>query len=251
MSAKTTTESGVTPYDIFIVCLTILSIINLTLYVFLSDKTILYVVGAIDLLLSAVFFIDFLKRLFAAKSKKRYLIFEYGWADFLASLPFPQVKILRVFRLIKAYGLIKKAGMPTIMQEFKNNQASGALYLIFFMIILLLEFGSIMVLAAEQTAPGANITTAGDAIWWVYVTITTVGYGDQYPVTVAGRLVGVVVMFVGVGLFAVVTGFLANKFLPSSTSDDSSGPINKNVALSQLQDEVAEIKAMLTELTKK
>jgi voltage-gated potassium channel len=105
------------------------------------------------------------------------------------------------------------------------------------MIILLLEFGSIAVLKAEMTSPSANITTASDAIWWVYVTITTVGYGDKYPVTNAGRLVGMVVMFVGVGLFAVMTGFLANKFLPTSSSDEDE--------LSEVKKELAEIKSLL------
>jgi voltage-gated potassium channel len=243
-------ESGISPYDLFVIALTALSIVNLTLYVLLSDTTVLYVVGVIDLLISIFFFIDFLKRLFTAKSKKRYLIFEYGWADFLASMPFPQVKILRIFRLIKGYGLIKKAGIAGIKKEFNDNRASSALFIVLFMIILLLEFGSILVLAAERSNPAANITTAGDALWWVYVTITTVGYGDQYPVTIEGRLVGIVVMLVGVGLFGVITGFLANKFLSTSNPEDNQ-VINIDPAIIDLQTEVAEIKSMLTKLVNK
>jgi voltage-gated potassium channel len=66
---------------------------------------------------------------------------------------------------------------------------------------------------AEEDAAGANITTGGDAVWWAYVTITTVGYGDQYPVTSLGRFIGVLVLTGGVALFGVLTGFLANMFL--------------------------------------
>lgn len=248
--AKKENSSGVSPYDLFVVALTVLSIINLTLYVLLSDKTVLYVVGSIDLLISVFFFIDFLKRLFTAKSKKRYLIFEYGWADFLASMPFPQVKLLRIFRLIKGYGLIKKAGVDGIKKEFNENRASSALFAVLFMIILLLEFGSILVLAAEGSSPDANITSASDAMWWVYVTITTVGYGDQFPVTNLGRAIGVMVMLVGVGLFGVITGFLANKFLPSS-NDEGKGMINKDEAIASLQTELAEVKAMIAKLADK
>ncbi len=209
-------KSGVSPYDIFIIALTLLSIFNLFLYTVISARNVLYVVGIIDGLLSFVFFVDFVRRLIAADNKLHYFFQGYGWADLMASIPLPQFKLLRIFRLIKAYGLIKKAGLRTIIQELKQNRASGALYFIFFMIVLLLEFGSIAVIAAERSNPESNIKTASDAIWWVYVTITTVGYGDRYPVTNSGRLVGMLVMLVGVGLFGVITGFLANKFLPSS-----------------------------------
>jgi voltage-gated potassium channel len=65
----------------------------------------------------------------------------------------------------------------------------------------------------EENAPGANITTAGDALGWGYVTATTVGYGDQYPVTTGGRLTGLIMLTVGVALFATFAGFLAHLFL--------------------------------------
>ena len=65
----------------------------------------------------------------------------------------------------------------------------------------------------EKDAPGANITTGGDALWWGYVTATTVGYGDKYPVTMGGRIVGTLMLTVGVALFATFSGFLAHAFL--------------------------------------
>jgi voltage-gated potassium channel Kch len=66
---------------------------------------------------------------------------------------------------------------------------------------------------AERDAAHANIRTGADAIWWIMVTITTVGYGDRYPVTLAGRLIGMAVMIAGVGAFGAFSGFLANFFL--------------------------------------
>jgi hypothetical protein len=68
-------------------------------------------------------------------------------------------------------------------------------------------------LALEQKAPGANITTASDALWYVIVTMATVGYGDQYPVTTEGREMGTLVIIIGVGIFGTLTGYLANLFL--------------------------------------
>jgi voltage-gated potassium channel len=79
--------------------------------------------------------------------------------------------------------------------------------------LLVLEVCGLLELYFEEDAPGANITTAGDALWWGYVTATTVGYGDQYPVTTGGRLTGLIMLTVGVALFATFSGFLASTFL--------------------------------------
>ena len=231
-------QAVVRPYDIFVLAVTVLSILNIILYLFVKDVTVQYVIATIDIVLSVFFFIDFLRNMHFADKKSQYFFKDYGWADLLASLPFPQFKILRIFRLLKAYRLIKKAGPKNILNDFRKHKAESAVYVIFFMILVLLEFGSIFVLKAEMSSPNANITSASDAIWWVYVTITTVGYGDRYPVTNTGRAVGMVVMLVGVGLFAVMTGFLANKFLPSDKPDTSE-------EVKELRKEIAEIKELL------
>jgi hypothetical protein len=81
-----------------------------------------------------------------------------------------------------------------------------------------LEFGSLQILYLEQNAPDANITTASDALWYTMVTISTVGYGDQYPVTDPGRVLGSLIIVVGVGIFGTFTGYLANLFLGPTTS---------------------------------
>lgn len=73
-------------------------------------------------------------------------------------------------------------------------------------------FSSIAILQVEDS-PNSNIKSAEDAIWWSYVTITTVGYGDKYPVTTEGRLIAAVLMTAGVGLFGTFTGFLASWFV--------------------------------------
>ena len=83
----------------------------------------------------------------------------------------------------------------------------------------MLETTAVAVLPFEAKAPNANITTGGDALWWGIVTVTTVGYGDEYPVTTGGRPVGVILLLTGVALFATFTGYLANAFLaPQKTA---------------------------------
>ncbi|TAH33832.1 ion transporter [Candidatus Saccharibacteria bacterium] len=232
-----TQREKISSYELFMAAVSILSIVNLVLVSLSHALPIKYVIVSIDVFLSILFLGDFLKQFIKAPSKRHYFFREFGWADLLASIPFPQFKILRVFRLIKAYTITKRVGFRNVVREFFRNRAQSALYLIFFLIILLLEFASIAILYVEGTDPVANIHTASDAIWWVYVTITTVGYGDQYPVTNLGRGIGMLVMLAGVGLFGVLTGFLANKFVPSS--DESEAKLDK------MQRDLDEIKSLL------
>ena len=133
--------------------------------------------------------------------------------DRLSSLPFPQLKILRLFRLWRVIRLFIEFGARNLVRQFMLHRAENALLTVGFLVLCVLEFGSLAVLSAESTSPNANITNAADAIWWAYVTITTVGYGDKYPVTNMGRIVGIFVMTAGVGLFGTLSGFLANKLL--------------------------------------
>src|SRR6185295_15542389 len=115
-----------------------------------------------------------------------------------------------IYRAVK---VIRRLGGPRVLRELRAELASGTLYLVVFLGLTTLEVIGLLELRFEQNAPGANITTAGDALWWGYVTATTVGYGDQYPVTMGGRLAGLVMLTVGVGLFATFSGFLATTFL--------------------------------------
>jgi len=77
--------------------------------------------------------------------------------------------------------------------------------------ILVVGLGGIGVYLAEHGNPRANITNLGDAFWWAVVTITTVGYGDYYPVTAVGRAIAVIVMFSGIGVFVLFVSTLAQQ----------------------------------------
>jgi voltage-gated potassium channel len=110
-------------------------------------------------------------------------------------------------------------GLQTAMRAFFANKATGGLYVVIIMALLVLEFGSLLVLWAERGAEGANILTADDAVWYSLVTMSTVGYGDRFPVTDLGRLFGALTIVVGVGVFGTLTGFLANTFLSPGGGD--------------------------------
>ena len=89
-------------------------------------------------------------------------------------------------------------------------------------IVLLLS--SVLVLQFESRSPDANITTGGGALWWAIVTITTVGYGDEFPVTIFGRITAVLVMLSGVGIIGALASILASVLVPPPDGNDEPEP---------------------------
>ena len=230
-------------YELFVAAVSILSILNLLLMYVVSDESLDTVLLVMNVLLTAILFIDFVYRLATAPRRSDYFFRQFGWADLLSSLPFPQVKIFRVFRLVRVAQLLRARGGRLIGRRLLRNRAGSALLSLLLMGILVLEFGSLWMLALEQSAPGANITTASDAIWYVIVTISTVGYGDQFPVTNEGRILGAVIIVIGVGIFGTFTGYLANLFLAPK-------PPTEEVEVIQTRERVEHLRMLLAEQQK-
>ena len=99
-----------------------------------------------------------------------------------------------------------------IIRYIVTNKTESVLLTTGLVSIVLLTIGSISILLFEG-GEGSNIKSGGDALWWAFVTITTVGYGDYYPVTAAGRVVAAILMIGGIGMFGAYTGYMANLFL--------------------------------------
>ena len=100
-----------------------------------------------------------------------------------------------------------------------HNRARAILLVVLLLTVIVIEFGSMTILAIEEPVEGSNIKTASDALWYLVVTISTIGYGDQYPVTNLGRLIGVAIIITGVALFSTLTGYLAHYFYTAGEGD--------------------------------
>jgi voltage-gated potassium channel len=235
-------ELGSTAYELFIGALSILSLVDIVLLSVLRDQATQTVVYFLDFVLSVVFLIDFLVRLHRAPARSDYFFRQFGWADLAASLPFPQVKILRVFRLIRVARLLRRYGARNIAESLVRDRAGSALFTLLFIAFLVLQFGSLTMLYVERSAPDANIKTASDALWYVVVTISTVGYGDTYPVTTAGRELGSFIILVGVGIFGTLTGYLANLFL---SPQKERHPSEKPSTAAEVRQRVEQVKELL------
>jgi len=175
----------------------------------------------IDNLVCIVFIGDFLFNLFTAKSKLGYL--KWGWIDLVSSIPNIQIlrwgrfaRVIRILRILRGIRSTKR-----IMKFLFANRAKGTFASVAMVSFVLVVFSSITILNCE-TAPNSNIETASDALWWSFVTITTVGYGDYYPTTMLGRIIAAVLMTAGVGLFGTFTAFVASFFFQQDEKEEQS-----------------------------
>ncbi len=221
-------------YELFILAVSILSIVNMVLAgIFTFKSPYWWVVADIDAALTLIFVIDFAYRMRTAPSKRHYFWRGGGIFDLLGCVP--GLRIFRLFRILRAARIIRRLGGPRMLRDMRRQAASGTLYLVVFTGILTLEVIALLELHFELGAPGANIATGGDALWWGYVTATTVGYGDQYPVTHGGRIVGTVMLTVGVALFATFSGFLANAFLRNNATPPPAAEGSVHAALQEVE----------------
>lgn len=210
-------------YEIFIGLLAVISLINLAISVLPVQETMKGIAKIVDIPLTLIFLLDFTSRLLRSHPKRAYFIDQRGWLDLLGSLP-SFFRLFRIFRLVRVTRLLGEYGARNILRSFIKDRADNALLVVLFMVIVVLEFGSILVVFFEQQDPNANIKTGGDAVWWAFVSITTVGYGDQFPITVGGRAMAFFVLATGVGLFGVLSGYLANFFLAPSKEETEAAP---------------------------
>jgi voltage-gated potassium channel len=183
----------------------VLALVYLGLYAFevLGDTKELVI---FDLILASdliwgIFIVDYIARLILHKDKK--LFIRRNVVE-LIGLVLPIFRAFRIFRVVIAIGFLTRAA--------RSLQGRINIYLGLVLPILIFTC-SLGVYEAEHMAPGANITNYGDAIWWAFVTITTIGYGDYFPITFEGRVIAVLLMLSGLALVSVITVSFASWFL--------------------------------------
>lgn len=184
----------------------------------LPEQTML-LLTRIDNLICLLFIGDFFYQLARAKSKLRYL--KWGWIDLVSSIP--NVDFLRWGRFVRVIRILRiLRGIRSTRQILKylfENKAQGTFATVAMVSLVVLIFSSVVILNCE-TAKDSNIKSANDALWWGVVTMATVGYGDKFPVTVPGRIVGAFLMVAGVGLFGTFTAYVSSFFVKSEQKEE-------------------------------
>lgn len=174
------------------------------------------VLNIIDTLVCFVFLSDFFYRLKQAKDKKAF--WKWGWIDLICSIPaFGPIswdKYYYVLRMIRAIRSIRYLS-DYFLKDTKTSKFVDCCAIS----VVFIAFAAIGVFNCEKNVDGANIKNLSDAVWWAMATVTTIGYGDRFPVSDCGRMFAGIVMIGGVGLFASFTGFIVSKFINDDRID--------------------------------
>lgn len=178
-----------------------------------------------EIFVVGIFTLEYLYRLFISENGRRFAFSFYGVADLLAILPFylafaVDLRALRLVRLLRLIRVFKLARYSAALNRMRLAlaQAKEELIISVFMLAVFLYFAAFGIFHFEHEAQPEKFATIFDALWWAVATITTVGYGDIYPITFAGRFFTLVILIVGLGLVAVPAGIFASALFSVKSS---------------------------------
>jgi voltage-gated potassium channel len=232
----------------------------------LSEQT-LKLLSVYDNLICVIFLIDFFYNLFKTPKKSDYFIRQRGWLDLLGSIPsFGLLKLggllrlARLSRFARITRLLRGENKKALVKDVLDNRGQYAAFITILLAIIVLTVASVLVLEFESASPDAKITTGKDALWYSMVTITTVGYGDYYPVTPGGRITAVFIMIAGVGIIGALASILASLLVGSSPEPEAEEvPIPAltieqemiviNQRLSVMENDIAQLRQLLEKMS--
>ena len=218
MTKKNDNLQDIKAYDLAIALIAILVAAGTTTRLFMPDEDELaQMLDKFDYAICVIFLLDFVRSLVTADRKVKYL-FTWGLFDLVSAIPtvgpFRYLKIASVIRVIRVVRSLR-----ILMQVVHRDRPAAAIGLLVLIGMSAFVGICIGVLHFERDAVGSTIKTGDDVVWWAIVTVSTVGYGDEYPVTENGRLLAACLMVVGIGAFATSTtalGVFFKRIQPSN-----------------------------------
>ena len=208
--SATTSQREIRPYELFMLMLCGYSLVALLAETFfpLPEEDIV-ILDVVDNVICGIFLFDFFVEFSFAQDKRAFL--KWGWVDLVSSIPVIDVfRVGRIVRIVRILRVLRGIRIARILAQYlQRHRADGAFLAVIFLSILVLLLASVAILQVERV-DGANIKTPSDALWWAVATMTTVGYGDRFPVTDIGRIIASALMISGVGLFGTLSGSVAS-----------------------------------------
>jgi voltage-gated potassium channel len=252
-ASSTSADRQSNAYELFILVLTVYSLVVMAALLLptLSTPTV-HLLSVYDNLFCFVFLFDFGLRMKRAPSKRGYFFGGRGWLDLLGSIPSfglfrltVLLRLARLSRLARITRIFRGQRKQELVRDVLDNRAQYAVFVTCLAAFLVLSLSGVMVLQFESHSSQANIETGGEALWWSIVTLTTVGYGDYFPVTLGGRITAAAVMVVGVGIIASLASILARVMIPDDDNGSSAELQAVSQQLEELRQELSRLRADL------
>ncbi|WP_299115399.1 ion transporter [uncultured Winogradskyella sp.] len=205
-------------FAFFIQFLIVLSVITFSVETLPNLKPQTEVIlNSIEIFCVIVFTLEYLARIYVADNKPKFIFSFFGIIDFLAILPFylsfgVDLRSLRVLRLFRLFRLLKLVRYNRAMRHFTKAMLMAKEQIVLFMgvTLVLIYFAAIGIYYFENEAQPEHFSSIFDSLWWSIVTLTTVGYGDVYPITVGGRVFTFIILLIGLGIVAIPTGIISS-----------------------------------------
>lgn len=188
------------------------------------------ILRVIETITVIIFTVEYLLRILVSDRKLKFVFSFYGVVDLVAILPFylstgldlRAIRAFRVFRLLRSFKLLRYSkAMDRFQAAIKLAKEELILYMSMTLILLYLSAAGIYFF--ENKAQPEAFSSIFSSLWWAVTTMTTVGYGDVYPITVGGRVFTFFVLMIGLGIVAVPTGLIASALLKVRESEDETG----------------------------
>ncbi|MEO9659878.1 ion transporter [Maribacter dokdonensis] len=186
------------------------------------DVTTRKVLRAIEVFCVIIFSIEYLLRIYVADHKLKFVFSFYGVIDFLAILPFYlalgiDLRSLRALRFLRLFRILKLMRYNRAIKHFTKAIALAKEEILLFLIVtlILIYFSAVGIYYFENEVQPENFSSIFDSLWWAIITLTTVGYGDVYPVTVGGKVFTFFILMIGLGIVAIPTGIISSALTKS------------------------------------
>ena len=164
-------------------------------------------------------------------------------------------RLARLSRLARITRLLRGENKKQLVEDVVRNRSQYAAFITILLTIIVLSVSSVLVLKFESQSPDANIKSGWDSFWYSVVTITTVGYGDYYPVTVFGRITAMFIMFMGVGIIGALASILSSFLVGSSSAPaEEAAPGTApaptvDIEIAAIKNELATLRQMLEKMS--
>ena len=215
-------------FDVFLMTIIILSM--MTYSVATIDKLqsdIKEWLNILDDFFIIIFSIEYLLRIYTAEKKLQYIFSLYGLIDLISIIPFYlgmvfQGQYVKSLRLLRVFRLIKLTRYSRTLQKFSRAFYNAKEEFVVFAFITLIMFyiAAVGIYQFEHVAQPKVFGSIFDSMWWAVATLTTVGYGDVYPVTVGGKIFTTLILILGLGVVGVPAGIIAAAFTELGMDDD-------------------------------
>lgn len=208
------------PFDLTIQFLIVVSVITFSIETIpnVSESTT-QILSIAETFIVSIFTLEYILRVYVVDRKRDYVLSFYGIIDFIAIAPFYlsigiDLRSLRILRMLRLFRLFKLVRYNSAMQRFIRAFIIAKEEIVLFgsVTIMLLYLSAVGIYYFENEAQPEQFKSIFHSFWWAVATLTTVGYGDVYPVTVGGRVFTFLILMVGLGIVAVPAGLLASAF---------------------------------------